>query len=37
MAPPLIYNRPDAAMPDLLICRLDLVDPIFAALAAAKA
>jgi 3'(2'), 5'-bisphosphate nucleotidase len=31
---PLRYNRPDAWMPDLLICRPELVDPVLAALAA---
>ena len=30
---PLRYNRPDAWMPDLLICRPELADPVLAALA----
>ena len=31
---PLIYNRPDAAMPDLLICRHAMASSVFAVLAA---
>ncbi len=33
---PLIYNRPDVYLPDLLICRHEHVDRIFAALASAR-
>ena len=29
---PIIYNAPNTSLPDLLICRMELVDPIFAAL-----
>lgn len=31
---PLLYNQPDVAMPDLLICRPELAEPTLAALAA---
>jgi len=32
---PLVYNRPDAYLPDLLICRSDLAQPLLDAIAAA--
>jgi 3'(2'), 5'-bisphosphate nucleotidase len=31
---PLVYNRPDPWLPDLLICRSELVEPAMAAIAA---
>jgi 3'(2'), 5'-bisphosphate nucleotidase len=31
---PLVYNQPEPYLPDLLICRREWVDPVFAALAA---
>ena len=31
---PLVYNQPDTYMPDLLICRRELVQPVLAAMAA---
>ena len=31
---PLIYNQADVYMPDLLICRKEWVDPVFAAMKA---
>jgi 3'(2'), 5'-bisphosphate nucleotidase len=29
---PLVYNRPDPTLPDLIVCRPDLAGPILAAL-----
>jgi 3'(2'), 5'-bisphosphate nucleotidase len=32
---PLVYNQPDSYLPDLLVCRPELADPVLAAVAAA--